>query len=163
MSTELSINGERHAVDVPPLTPLVTVLREHLALTGTKAACHEGFCGSCTVLVDDRPAVSCLLPVALAGGREVRTVESLARGNESLSPVQQAFKDADVVQCGMCFPGLLMTLTALVEQGQPVDDSELRRALVGNICRCTGYEQILAAAHEALASMGLSVGSGAPA
>lgn len=152
MSTELNVNGEPHVVDVPALTPLVTVLREQLALTGTKAACHEGFCGSCTVLVDDEPVVSCLLPVGVAAGHRVRTVESLAPASAPLGPVQQALKDADAVQCGMCFPGLVMTLTSLLEAGQPVDDAALRRALVGNICRCTGYEQILAAARTVLES-----------
>lgn len=150
MSTTLSINGEPRVVDVPDMTPLLTVLRELLSLTGAKAACLEGFCGACTVLVDDTPVVSCLVPVAAADGHQVRTVESLAPGNTSLSAVQSAMKEADAVQCGMCFPGMLMTLTHLAETGPPVTEEEVRRQLVGNTCRCTGYEQIVRAAVSAL-------------
>ena len=109
---ELVVNGERHVVREHPLTPLVTVLREHLELTGAKAACGEGFCGSCTVLLDDRPVVSCLVPVGQAAGRRVRTVESLDSADGALSALQRALQEGDAVQCGMCFPGLLMTLTA---------------------------------------------------
>jgi carbon-monoxide dehydrogenase small subunit len=141
------LNGRRRAVDAAPLTPLATVLRESLNLTGTKVACEEGFCGACTVLVDDEPAASCLVPIAHVEGRAVRTVESLAAGDE-LSPLQEAMKTVDVVQCGMCFPGVLMSLTALLDRDPQPDDAAVRAALVGNICRCTGYERIVEAALE---------------
>jgi carbon-monoxide dehydrogenase small subunit len=145
MAIAFELNGRPRSVDAPPLTPLATVLREDLALTGTKVACEEGFCGACTVLVDDAPAVSCLLPIAHVEGRAVRTVESLADGDR-LSALQEAMKANDAVQCGMCFPGLLMSLTALLERDRHPDDAAVRTALVGNVCRCTGYERIVEAA-----------------
>jgi aerobic carbon-monoxide dehydrogenase small subunit len=140
-----TVNGQERTVDAPPLTPLSTVLRERLHLTGTKVACEEGFCGACTVLVDDEPAASCLVPVAHVAGRSVRTVESLAAGAE-LSPLQAALQANDAVQCGMCFPGVLMSLTALLARDPAPGEEAVREALVGNICRCTGYEQIVEAA-----------------
>jgi carbon-monoxide dehydrogenase small subunit len=146
VNTTVKINGEPQVVDAPAMTPLVTVLREELSLTGTKAACMEGFCGACTVLVDDEPVMSCLVPVGTVEGRHIRTVESLAPRNADLSRVQEAMKNADAVQCGMCFPGVLMTLTHLAEKGQRIGEAELRRQLVGNACRCTGYQQIVTAA-----------------
>jgi aerobic carbon-monoxide dehydrogenase small subunit len=142
-TTELIVNGERQVVRGNPLTPLVTVLREHLELTGAKAACGEGFCGSCTVLLEGRPIVSCLVPVGQVAGRPVRTVESLDSADGALSALQRALQDGDAVQCGMCFPGLLMTLTALLERGAVDDEADLRHGLVGNVCRCTGYQQII--------------------
>lgn len=145
----LSVNGESRVAHASDLVPLTDVLRDHLSMLGTKEACNEGFCGSCTVLVDGAPVVACLLPVGLLGGRAVRTVESLAHGDK-LSLLQQCFKDEDVVQCGMCFPGILMRLTALLEEGGRPTAGEIRRALVGNICRCTGYEQIVSAAVSAV-------------
>jgi aerobic-type carbon monoxide dehydrogenase small subunit (CoxS/CutS family) len=140
-----TVNGRDRTVDAPPLTPLSTVLRERLHLTGTKVACEEGFCGACTVLVDDEPATSCLVPVAHVAGRSVRTVESLADGDD-LSPLQAALQANDAVQCGMCFPGVLMSLTALLARDPAPAEEAVRDALVGNICRCTGYEQIVEAA-----------------
>jgi aerobic carbon-monoxide dehydrogenase small subunit len=140
-----TVNGQARTVDAPPLTPLSTVLRERLHLTGTKVACEEGFCGACTVLVDDQPATSCLVPVAHVAGRSVLTVESLADGDD-LSPLQAALQANDAVQCGMCFPGVLMSLTALLARDPAPGEEAVREALVGNICRCTGYEQIVEAA-----------------
>ena len=140
-----TLNGRERTIGAPPLTPLSTVLRDDLHLTGTKVACEEGFCGACTVLVDDEPATSCLLPIAHVEGRAVRTVESLATG-EGLSPLQAALQANDAVQCGMCFPGVLMSLTALLERDPAPDEDAVRTALVGNICRCTGYERIVEAA-----------------
>jgi aerobic carbon-monoxide dehydrogenase small subunit len=155
--TTFTLNGRERTVDAPPLTPLAAVLRERLDLTGTKVACEEGFCGACTVLVDDEPATSCLLPLAHVEGRSVRTVESLAT-RDGLSPLQEAMKANDAVQCGMCFPGVLMALTALLECDPAPDDAAVRTALVGNVCRCTGYERIVEAA---LASAGTSAGAAA--
>jgi aerobic carbon-monoxide dehydrogenase small subunit len=143
--TTFTLNGRERTVHAAPLTPLSTVLREQLNLTGTKVACEEGFCGACTVLVDDEPATSCLVPVAHVDGRSVRTIESLGTGGE-LSPLQAALQANDAVQCGMCFPGVVMSLTALLERDPAPDDDAVRTALVGNICRCTGYERIVEAA-----------------
>lgn len=158
MPISLNVNGEIRAVNAKPMTPLATVLREELFLTGTKISCGEGFCGACTVLLDSAPVVSCLVPIASVGEREVRTVESLAPGDSSLSKLQQAFKDEDAVQCGMCFPGILMSLTGAMEDcsgctsSAPEEEIEgcVRKSLVGNICRCTGYESIVAAATTAV-------------
>lgn len=145
MRIEFELNGRPVRAEAEGLAPLAEVLREQLSLTGTKVPCGEGFCGACTVLLDDRPAVACLLPAVHADGRAVRTVEGLADG-DTLSPLQQAFKDADAVQCGMCFPGVLMALTGLLEHERDPSDASVRTALVGNVCRCTGYERIVSAA-----------------
>ncbi len=146
MPLEIVVNGEARTVAADPMTPLAEVLRDSLSLTGTKLACEEGFCGSCTVLLDDRPAMACLMPVALAAGRRVRTVESLAPADAALSPLQAAMESHDAVQCGMCFPGMLMSLTALFERQPAPSRAEILAALDGNICRCTGYERIVEAA-----------------
>ncbi|MGX1309137.1 carbon-monoxide dehydrogenase small subunit [Amorphus suaedae] len=140
------VNGEERPVAVPPMTPLADVLRDTLFLTGAKVACGEGFCGACTVLVDDTPMVSCLVPVGLMEGRSIRTVESLAGPAGDLSPLQAAMESHDAVQCGMCFPGILMSLTGLFEERPEASRDEIRSALAGNICRCTGYERIVEAA-----------------
>ena len=142
----LRINGLEQRVDAAPMTPLAVVLREQLGLTGTKLACGEGFCGSCLVRVDGEPLASCLLPIGLVGDRAVQTIEAVAPDAEKLSGLQQAFKDHDVVQCGMCFPGMVMTLSDLLERDPDADAAAIRRELTGNICRCTGYERIIAAA-----------------
>ncbi|GGO70132.1 (2Fe-2S)-binding protein [Nonomuraea cavernae] len=155
--TELFVNGEPRRVHADPMTPLSGVLREELHLRGTKAACGEGFCGSCTVFVDDDAVASCLVPVGLAEGRSVRTVESLADPAGALSPLQQAMKDNDAVQCGMCFPGMLMSLTALLETNPSPERRDVHEALVGNICRCTGYERIVDAALTAARAAGAAV------
>jgi aerobic-type carbon monoxide dehydrogenase small subunit (CoxS/CutS family) len=143
MTYELEINGERHGVDVPGLTPLVRVLREELGLTGTKTGCLEGRCGACTVIVDGRSAVSCLYPVALADGASIRTVEGLAGDSGELHPLQRALLDAGAVQCGISTPGVLMTLTWLLEHEPAPTEAEIRAALAGNVCRCTGYQKIV--------------------
>jgi carbon-monoxide dehydrogenase small subunit len=146
VSLYLDINGEQRSSAKPPLTPLIEVLRDEFFLTGTKLSCGEGFCGACTVLLDGRPVMSCLLPVSLAEGRAVRTIESLSPDSSELSSLQQALQGRDAVQCGMCFPGIVMTLTAFLERtGSPSRD-DIRAALAGNICRCTGYERIIEAA-----------------
>jgi len=145
MSWRLNINGEDRRSASDPLTPLVDVLRDEFFLTGAKVVCREGFCGACTVLLDGRPVMSCLMPVALADGCAVLTVESLATDGV-LSPLQQAMEQHDAVQCGMCFPGMLMSLTSFLQRTPKPTREDIKAALVGNICRCTGYERIVDAA-----------------
>ncbi len=143
MGYELKVNGERVAVDAPGLEPLARILRERLGLTGTKTGCFEGRCGSCTVIVDGRTVVSCLYPLALADGAEVRTVEGLADADGELDRLQDALLEAGGVQCGISTPGILMTLTWLLEQNPTPSEHEVRAALAGNVCRCTGYQKIV--------------------
>ena len=145
MSLRLNINGEDRLSASDPLTPLVDVLRDEFFLTGAKVVCREGFCGACTVLLDGRPVMSCLMPVGLADGCAVLTVESLALDGV-LSPLQRAMEQHDAVQCGMCFPGMLMSLTSFLERNPNPTREDIKAALVGNICRCTGYERIVDAA-----------------
>lgn len=145
MSLRVNINGEDRLSVSDPLTPLVDVLRDEFFLTGAKVVCREGFCGACTVLLDGKPVMSCLVPVGLAEGCSVKTVESLAHEGV-LSPMQQAMEKYDVVQCGMCFPGMMMSLTHFFEQTPNPSRDQLKSGLTGNICRCTGYERIIDAA-----------------
>ena len=140
----LKVNGEPHALTVEPTDTLVTVLRERLGMTGTHKDCCMGICGSCTVLVDDRPVSSCLLLAAQIDGAAIRTVESLEQ-NGSLSPLQEAFLTFGAVQCGYCTPGFLMTATALLEESSSPSRDEIVEALKGNLCRCTGYKKIIEA------------------
>jgi carbon-monoxide dehydrogenase small subunit len=141
MTLHLHVNGEARQSASAPLTRLIDILRDEFLLTGAKLVCGEGFCGACAVLLDGRPVMSCLLPAGLAAGRQVCTVEGLA--TDRLAPLQQAMLDHDVVQCGMCFPGILITLTAFVADNPAPSRDALRAALAGNVCRCTGYERIL--------------------
>lgn len=143
MIVKVTINEDDYVVDVAASRSLAEVIREEIGLTGTKLACGEGFCGSCTVLLDGTPAASCLVPAAATTGRAVETVESLAPDEATLSKLQEAFLIDDVVQCGMCFPGILMTLTALLNGDSKPTEAEVRTALVANTCRCTGYERII--------------------
>ena len=138
-----TLNSRPVEIEADDLKPLLTILRETLGKHGTKPGCGEGRCGACTVLVDGGPVVSCLFPVALAEGREIRTVEGLAGPGRPLSPLQRAVLDHGGLQCGACTPGVLMVLTALLEREQEPTDHEVREALSGNICRCTGYTVIV--------------------
>jgi carbon-monoxide dehydrogenase small subunit len=138
----LTVNGETHEVLVPVHKTLLEVLREDLGLTGTKHGCELGECGTCTVLVDGAPVLSCLvLPAELAGG-EITTVEGMARGGR-LHPLQQAFAELGAAQCGYCTPGMLLTAQALLAERPSPTRQEVRDALAGNLCRCTGYTKIL--------------------
>lgn len=145
MEVELVVNGRRRTVEVAPDETLLTTLRERLDLLGTKEGCVEGECGACTVLVDGIPIDSCIYATGAAAGREVLTVEGLASPDGPLTRLQQAFTDRGAVQCGFCTPGFLMTLTALLAENPAPGPDEVRHALAGNICRCTGYRHILEA------------------
>jgi aerobic carbon-monoxide dehydrogenase small subunit len=143
MRLNVTVNGEaRQADDVWEGESLLYVLRERLGLPGSKNACEQGECGSCTVYLDGTPVCSCLVAAGQAEGREVRTVEGLADG-EQLDRVQQSFVDAGAVQCGFCTPGLVVAAHDLLERVPNPSDPEIREALAGNLCRCTGYEKIL--------------------
>jgi carbon-monoxide dehydrogenase small subunit len=144
-----TVNGKQAASDAPGLTPLISVLRDELGLRGAKLGCGEGRCGACTVLVDGQPVVSCLYPLANAESAAVRTVEGLAAPGEPLTPVQDALLSSGGVQCGACIPGIVMTLTALLESVTELDDASVREELAGNICRCTGYQKIIDATLQA--------------
>ncbi len=137
----LIVNGETHRLVVEPRRLLADVLREDLGLTGTNLGCEHGVCGSCTVLVDGQSVRSCLMFAVQANGHEVMTVEGLARGGE-LHPLQQAFWEKQGLQCGFCTPGFLMTAYELLQRNLNPSEEEIRSALSGNICRCTGYQQI---------------------
>lgn len=139
---ELTVNGETRAVAADARLPLLDLLRDHCRLTGAKAVCREGFCGACTVWIDGAAVPSCLTPAGMAAGREIVTIEGL-RPPGALNALQQAFLDFDVVQCGMCFPGMVMTLTRYLQENPNPTRSEVKMALVGIVCRCTGYERIV--------------------
>ncbi|HET6627880.1 MAG TPA: (2Fe-2S)-binding protein [Nocardioidaceae bacterium] len=145
MRVTCTVNGEqRTADDVWPGESLLFVLRERLGLPGSKNACEQGECGSCTVYLDRVPVCSCLVAAGQAAGRDVVTVEGLADGDR-LDPVQQAFVSAGAVQCGFCTPGLVVAAHDLLQRDPDPSDADIREALAGNLCRCTGYEKILEA------------------
>ena len=147
MKVTCTVNGEqRVADDVWPGESLLYVLRERLGLPGSKNACEQGECGSCTVYLDGVPVCSCLVAAGQVEGRSVVTVEGLA-SDEVLHPVQQAFVDAGAVQCGFCTPGLVVAVHDLLARDPDPGDADIREALAGNLCRCTGYEKIIDAVH----------------
>jgi carbon-monoxide dehydrogenase small subunit len=151
MRLTCTINGERReADDVWPGESLLYVLRERLGLPGSKNACEQGECGSCTVYLDGRPVCACLVAAGQAQDREVVTVEGLAPGDQ-LDPVQEAFLETGAVQCGFCTPGFIVATHDLLERDPFPTDVEIREALAGNLCRCTGYEAILVAVRRAAA------------
>ncbi len=140
----LTVNGERQHALAEPRHTLLELLRDRLGLTGTKEGCGDGNCGACTVLLDGRPVNSCLVLAVEAQGREVVTVEGLARDGV-LHPIQQAFVDHGAVQCGFCTPGLVMAAYALFRQDPHPGEQEVRAAIAGNLCRCTGYDKVVRA------------------
>ena len=151
-SITVTVNGSREYLDVPSNLTLLQMLRYKLALTGTKNGCEAGECGACTVLVDGEPVNSCMMLAVEVDGREVTTVEGLARlyGDEDqLSPLQDAFVEHNAVQCGFCTPGVLISAHALLERNPDPTEEEIREALVGNLCRCTGYLRIIEAVQAA--------------
>lgn len=149
---KLRVNGEDRPVVFPTHHTLLEVLREECNLTGTKHGCELGECGTCTVLVDGRPILSCLALAADMEGKEIETVEGLQEGND-LHPLQTAFADLGAAQCGYCTPGILMTATALLAENPHPNDDEVKQALAGNLCRCTGYIKIVQAVQGAAARM----------
>jgi aerobic-type carbon monoxide dehydrogenase small subunit (CoxS/CutS family) len=138
----LDVNGERAELLLPVHKTLLEVLREDMNLTGTKHGCELGECGTCTVLIDGRPELSCLLLPLQVEGRAITTVEGMAHGSE-LHPLQQAFAELGAAQCGYCTPGILLSAKALLETNARPSRDEVREALAGNLCRCTGYAKIL--------------------
>jgi carbon-monoxide dehydrogenase small subunit len=150
MRLELTVNGERRAADVWAGESLLSALRDRLGLPGSKNACEQGECGSCSVLLDGRLVCSCLVLAAQAEGHEIVTVEGLADG-EVLHPVQEAFAETGAVQCGFCTPGFVVAAAELLGRNPDPSDDEIREALSGNLCRCTGYQKILDAVRLAAA------------
>jgi carbon-monoxide dehydrogenase small subunit len=149
MELRLIVNGEAQSLDVPAHATLLGVLRDELGLTGTKEGCNEGECGACTVLMDGEAVDSCLVMAHAAGGCKISTVEGLAGADGSLSALQRAFVDAGGVQCGFCTPGFLILLTSFLAENPDPTEDEIRTAVAGNICRCTGYTQIVEAVRSA--------------
>ncbi|MEE8472939.1 MAG: (2Fe-2S)-binding protein [Dehalococcoidia bacterium] len=141
---ELKVNGEHYEVAVEPQRTLLEVLREKLGLTGTKKACDEGQCGSCTVLMDGKPVSSCLVLALEAQGKDILTIEGLSNGGQ-LHPLQQAFVDLGAIQCGYCTPGMILAGKALLDENPSPTEDEVRGAISGNLCRCTGYAKIVEA------------------
>lgn len=147
MAIKLKVNGKSHSVDVPDDKPLLWVLREDVGLTGTKYGCGIAQCGACTVQLDGQPMRSCVTPVSAVGDREVTTVEGVA-SREAMA-VRSAWRELDVVQCGYCQSGQMMSATALLESNPSPSDEDIDRAMRGNLCRCATYHRIRAAIHRA--------------
>ena len=151
----LTVNGTRHELEVEPRELLVYVLRDRLRLTGTNVGCDTSSCGSCTVLVDGESVKSCTVLGVQADGTEITTIEGLA-ANGTMHPVQQAFHDHHALQCGYCTPGMVMAAVSLIEHGEATSETAIREGLEGNLCRCTGYHNIVVAIREAASTMGRS-------
>ena len=148
----LTVNGQPHRRAVEPRLLLSDFLRHELRLTGTHVGCEHGICGACTVLLDGDPVRSCLMFAVQADGHAISTVESLASG-DTLHPIQESFREAHGLQCGFCTPGILMTLVPFLAQNPRPSEDEIRHALSGNLCRCTGYQQIVTAVQLAAARL----------
>ncbi len=147
MAVRLKVNGKEYEGSCEPRKLLVDFIREDLRLTGTHVGCEHGVCGACTILMDGRTVRSCLMFAVQADGAELLTVEGLAKGNE-LHPIQQAFWDQHGLQCGFCTPGMLMTIYEFVDKNPKPSEEEIREALAGNLCRCTGYVNIVKAVQQ---------------
>jgi aerobic carbon-monoxide dehydrogenase small subunit len=152
-NVSVSVNGQVREADVEPRTLLVYFLREHLGLTGTNVGCDTSTCGSCTVLVDGESVKSCTMLTAQADGREVTTIESMADG-DTLHPIQDAFHRNHGLQCGYCTPGMVMAAASYLKENPTPTEEEVREALEGNLCRCTGYQNIVKSILDAAGSMG---------
>jgi carbon-monoxide dehydrogenase small subunit len=149
VSVKLTVNGQVREATVEPRLTLADFLREQLRLTGTHLGCEHGVCGACTVLVDGAAVRSCLMFAVQADGTEVTTIEGIGPQGGGLSPVQAAFRDCHGLQCGFCTPGFVVSVTAFLREHPNPTDPEIREALSGTLCRCTGYQGILKAVHEA--------------
>ena len=139
---EITVNGERMRFDVPANLRLIDLLRRELEMTGTHEGCGEGDCGACTVIVNGRAVNSCLMLAVEADGCEIQTIEGLSKGDQ-LHPIQQAFIEHGAIQCGFCTPGMILAAKALLDENPAPSDEEIRFSIVGNLCRCTGYVQIV--------------------
>ena len=148
----LTVNGTRHELELEPRELLVYVLRDRLRLTGTNVGCDTSSCGSCTVLLDGESVKSCTLLGVQADGAEITTIEGLATDGE-LHPVQQAFHENHALQCGFCTPGMVMAAVSLIDHGEATDEAAIRLGLEGNLCRCTGYHNIVRAVQQAAGAM----------
>jgi carbon-monoxide dehydrogenase small subunit len=148
----LKVNGNSYNINVETHRTLVEVLRDTLGFTGTKKSCNEGECGACTVLMDGKSVASCLVLAVAAQGKEITTIEGLSKGEE-LHPVQEAFVKHTAIQCGYCTPGMVLSAKALLDENPEPTTEEVRRAISGNLCRCTGYQQIVDAVMAAAAAM----------
>ncbi len=151
MAIELDVNGQVVTVDVPDDKPLLWVLREDVGLTGTKFGCGIAQCGACTVQLDGRPMRSCIVPVSAVGQQKITTVEGVE--SQAAMAVREAWRDLDVVQCGYCQSGQMMSATALLESNPSPSDDDINRAMRGNLCRCATYHRIRAAIHRAAESL----------
>lgn len=140
---EFTVNGEVHQGEVEPRMLLSDYLRGELGLTGTHVGCEHGVCGACTIMLDGKSVRSCLMFAVQADGHEIETVESLSDDPDNLHPLQEAFREAHGLQCGFCTPGFLMTLVPFLEENENPTEEEIREALSGNLCRCTGYQHIV--------------------
>ena len=140
----LRVNGDSYEVLIEPKKTLLEVLREDLGLTGAKAVCGLGACGACTVLIDHKPVLSCLTLAVASQGKEITTIEGLRQGDE-LHPLQEAFIEKGAIQCGMCTPGMILSAKALLEETPHPTEMEVKKAIAGNLCRCTGYVKIVEA------------------
>lgn len=158
-SIAMTVNGVHHDVEVETRITLADCLRHQLGLTGTHLGCEHGVCGACTILVDGRSVRSCLMLAVQADGASIATVEGIADDDGRLHPLQQAFHDNHGLQCGFCTPGMLMTLLEFLEENPAPSEAEVREALSGNLCRCTGYQGIVDAALEAAAQLRQDQGS----
>ncbi len=149
----LTVNGKDYDLLIAPNRTLAQALREELELTGTKQGCEVGDCGSCTVLLDGEPVNSCLVLAIQAQGREITTIEGVADGNK-LHPIQEAMVEHGAIQCGFCSPGMILSAKSLLEKNPNPGQDEIRQALSGNLCRCTGYQKIVEAVQDAAGKMG---------
>ena len=152
MKTTITINGRKREFDVPPSTLLLNLLRDDLGLTGAKYGCGIGECGACTVHLDGEPILGCMTLAVDCDGKSVETIEGLSEGME-LHPIQQAYLDEGAVQCGFCTPGFIMTTKALLDENPNPSEAEIRNYLKGNLCRCTGYVNIVKAVQKAAEDM----------
>jgi aerobic-type carbon monoxide dehydrogenase small subunit (CoxS/CutS family) len=157
---QLAINGKNHTVDADPQASLLTVLREHLDLTGSKYGCGEGQCGACTVLIDGKAQRSCVTRVGAVSQRQITTIEGLATG-EQLHPVQQAFLDAGAMQCGYCTSGMMMSAVALLKKNPSPNESDIVDFMDGNVCRCGTYSRIVSAIQKAAKLQASAMAKGA--